>query len=157
MKQIFSKADYQRHQHLKLAASKLRNQQTLHETKLWHKIRCKQILNVHFYRQKILLNQFIVDFYAPRINLVVELDGAQHFSPDHLSNDQQRDAMLSLSGITVKRYSNFLIDTEIDSIVEDLYHFVRARLAIKNPSNGMQGRTKMHGYESTPFAHKQSL
>ena len=107
--------------------------------------------------KKYYLTNLLLISMPPRINLVVELDGAQHFSPDHLSNDQQRDAMLSLSGITVKRYSNFLIDTEIDSIVEDLYHFVRARLAIKNPSNGMQGRTKMHSYESTPFAHKQSL
>ena len=37
----------------------------------------QQCLNIQFYRQR-LIGQYIVDFFAPRARLVVEVDGSQH-------------------------------------------------------------------------------
>jgi very-short-patch-repair endonuclease len=125
MNQIFSKSDLKKYQYLKLAARHLRKQQTPHEIKLWHEIRHKKILNVPFYRQCILLNRFIVDFYAPSIKLVVELDGSQHFLAEGMLNDQDRDSLLAENCITVKRYANNLIDKEINKVLEDLRQFIR--------------------------------
>ena len=41
---------------------------------LWSKIRMKQLNNSRFYRQKVI-GDYIVDFFCPKFNLVVEVDG----------------------------------------------------------------------------------
>ena len=51
------------------------------EKLLWSKIRGKQFKGVQFYRQKTIGN-FIIDFYCPKANLVIELDGGQHYNDD---------------------------------------------------------------------------
>ena len=63
---------------LKTKARSLRTNPTDAELHLWYRLRRKQILGVQFYRQNPIGN-YIADFYAPAVNLVVELDGAQHF------------------------------------------------------------------------------
>jgi very-short-patch-repair endonuclease len=44
------------------------------ENLLWTRMRRKQLKEYQFYRQKIIGN-FIVDFYCPKSNLVIEIDG----------------------------------------------------------------------------------
>ena len=51
------------------------------EQLLWSRLRRKQILGLQFYRQKPLLN-YIVDFYCPAVNLVIECDGGQHYTAE---------------------------------------------------------------------------
>ena len=57
----------------KQASRDLRNNMTDAEQLLWLRLRRKQILGLQFYRQKPILN-FIVDFYCPKANLVIECD-----------------------------------------------------------------------------------
>ena len=47
------------------------------ENVLWLRLRRKQLLGVQFYHQKPIGN-YVVDFFAPRARLVVEVDGSQH-------------------------------------------------------------------------------
>jgi very-short-patch-repair endonuclease len=47
------------------------------EQRLWARMRRKQILGVQFYRQKPI-GDYIADFYAPAVRLIVEVDGSQH-------------------------------------------------------------------------------
>lgn len=54
------------------------------EQLLWSRLRRKQILGLQFYRQKPLLN-YIVDFYCPSANLVIECDGGQCFTDERLN------------------------------------------------------------------------
>ena len=61
---------------LKQASRDLRNNMTDAEKLLWSRLRNKQILGLQFYRQKPILN-FIVDFYCPAVNLVVEYNSYQ--------------------------------------------------------------------------------
>ena len=68
----------------------LRSNQADSEQKLWSRLRRKQIHGVQFYRQKAL-GDYVVDFYAPAAELVVELDGSQHLEPDHAEKDKLRD------------------------------------------------------------------
>ena len=49
------------------------------ENMLWFKLRRKQLKDHQFYRQKII-GKYIVHFYCPKANLVIELDGGQHYS-----------------------------------------------------------------------------
>lgn len=65
----------------------LRNNMTEAEKLVWARLRGKQILGLQFYRQKPILN-FIVDFYCPAANLVIECDGSQHFTGEGLETDK---------------------------------------------------------------------
>jgi len=62
---------------LKERARRLRTQMTDSERALWERLRRKQVMAVQFYRQKPIGN-YIVDFYAPRAKIVVEVDGSHH-------------------------------------------------------------------------------
>ena len=50
---------------LKHNARRSRKEMTDSEKKLWSRLGGKQIMDVHFYRQKPL-GSYIVDFYAPK-------------------------------------------------------------------------------------------
>jgi very-short-patch-repair endonuclease len=78
---------------LKDKAQQLRKNLTDSETALWSCIRNKQLFGIQFYRQKPIGN-YIVDFYAPRARIVVEVDGSQHMESDHVQSDRNRDEYL---------------------------------------------------------------
>ena len=115
--------------YLKLPSRDIRNSMTDAEQLLWQRLRRKQILGLQFYRQKPILN-FIVDFYCPAANLIIECDGGQHYTEDGRSADQIRDQALSELGLVVVRYSNRQILTEIDGVVEQIYCVVEQRLEL---------------------------
>jgi very-short-patch-repair endonuclease len=73
---------------LKQYSQQLRKNMTDAEKALWLKIRGKQLKGYQFYRQKPLGN-FIVDFYCPKGNLVIGLDGGQHYSDEGKAKDNQ--------------------------------------------------------------------
>jgi very-short-patch-repair endonuclease len=68
---------------LKSHARELRKRQTDSESLLWSHLRGKQLLGVQFYRQKPI-GQYIVDFFAPSIKLIIEVDGSQHLGNNHV-------------------------------------------------------------------------
>ncbi len=103
------------------AARQLRNNMTQPERIFWHRVRCNQINGIRFHRQRVL-GPYIVDFYAPSINLVVELDGAQHYEEMHEEADKIRDAYLNENGLLVKRYSNLEIYNHIENVIEDIFN-----------------------------------
>ncbi len=90
---------------LKQPARLLRRQPTEAEQVLWTRVRRKQIGGVQFYRQKPI-GPYIVDFHAPAAQLVIEVDGSQHFEPEHAGQDAARDAYLEALGLTVLRFDN---------------------------------------------------
>ncbi|MBC7358645.1 MAG: endonuclease domain-containing protein [Desulfacinum sp.] len=90
---------------LKQRARELRKNMTDSERRLWHHLRRKQIHGIQFYRQRPL-GPYIVDFYAPRVRLVIEVDGGQHRQPDHAVADRRRDAYLAARGLRVLRFSS---------------------------------------------------
>lgn len=112
---------------LKLPSRDLRNNMTDAEQLLWQKLRRKQILGLQFYRQKPLLN-FIVDFYCPAANLVIECDGGQHFTDEGLDADSVRDEALAQLGLRVLRFDNKQVLAETDAVVEQIYCVVNLRL-----------------------------
>lgn len=62
---------------LKQAARTLRKNMTLTEILLWQQIKGKQLLGYDFHRQKPI-DEYVVDFYCPRLKLVLEIDGDSH-------------------------------------------------------------------------------
>jgi very-short-patch-repair endonuclease len=91
---------------LKPYRRKLRSQMTRAEVVLWTMIRDKQLEGVRFLRQYSICN-YIVDFYAPKYKLAIELDGEGHLQEDQLEYDTLRTEKLKELGVTVLRFENF--------------------------------------------------
>jgi len=97
------------------------------EKMLWAKIRDKQ-LGVTFYTQKVLCG-YIVDFYCPKIKLVVETDGKQHLSPKAVEYDQKRDAVMAGIGIKTMRFTAQAVFNNLPAVVALIREEVQKRLS----------------------------
>ncbi len=105
---------------LKDNARALRSGMTDCEQRLWSRLRRKQVLGVQFYRQKPI-GDYIADFYAPKANLVVEVDGSQHLEPAQIDHDRRRTAFLEGQGLRVLRFDNRQVLQELDGVMEAIY------------------------------------
>ena len=99
-------------------AQKLRRNMTNEERHLWYDF--LKTLPITIQRQKTFGN-YILDFYCAKANLVIEIDGTQHYEDKGLLSDQQRDAYLKQQGLLVLRYSNADIRLRFESVCEDIY------------------------------------
>lgn len=95
----------------------LRSNMTDAEQKLWQRLRRKQINGWQFYRQKPL-GTYIVDFYCAAAHLVIEIDGSQHYEPEHQQADRLRDEYLTGLGLRVLRFDNRQVLLEMEAVVE---------------------------------------
>src|SRR4030043_1956949 len=105
---------------LKTLSQHLRNNMTDAEKMLWLKLRQKQLKGHPFYRQKIIGN-YIVDFYCPKANLVIELDGGQHYSETGKAKDRTRDDVLTEMGIKVFRFSGRDVFENMGGVMEGIW------------------------------------
>ena len=62
---------------MKQIAQMLRKNMTLSEILLWQQLKGKQLLGYDFHRQKPI-DEYVVDFYCPKLKLVIEIDGDSH-------------------------------------------------------------------------------
>ena len=111
----------------KAFARQLRSNLTDAEQHLWQRLRRKQIRNQPFYRQKPI-GAYIVDFYCASARLVIELDGSQHFEPEHQIKDQQRDAALAEIGLSVLRFDNLQVLRETEAVLQVIDEVVQSRI-----------------------------
>ena len=112
---------------LKRKARQLRKNMTDSERVLWSRLRGKQLSGVQFYRQKPI-GEYIVDFFAPRTKLVVEVDGSQHLEGEQAEKDRYRDEYLATVGLKVLRFNSREVLTETDEVVEVIYRTMAERL-----------------------------
>ncbi len=102
------------------------------ERRLWSCLRGKQILGVQFYRQRPL-GPYIVDFYAAKVRLVIEVDGGQHFQQRGIEKDSARDRYLNQMELDVLRFDNRQVLLETEAVVRLIYDTVAAKLAESPP------------------------
>jgi very-short-patch-repair endonuclease len=100
-----------------LRARKLRRNFTEVEIRVWHKLRNRQ-LGVDFRRQHPVGN-YVLDFYAPAVRLVIELDGGQH-AQNAAANDQTRTRWLEERGVTVLRFWNSDVIQNLTGVLESI-------------------------------------
>jgi very-short-patch-repair endonuclease len=93
---------------------KLRRDMTDAERKLWSLLRNNR-LGVKFRRQ-VPYDFYILDFYCVKARLVIEVDGAQHFTREGKRWDKIRDADLRSDGLEVLRFTNAEVLTNIDGV-----------------------------------------
>ena len=109
-----------------ILAKNLRKNATKQEKHLWYDF--LKDYEIKFQRQRPI-DEFIADFYCQKANLVIEIDGNQHYSQDGIQKDAFRTERLELYGLTVIRFTNHQIDNEfydvceyIDKTVKSIIH-----------------------------------
>lgn len=118
--------------HLIAKAKELRNNATPQENHLWYDF--LRTYPIRFRRQKAIKN-YIVDFYCSEANLVIEIDGSQHFGKSDKEYDEERTKNLSEYGIKVLRFSNYEISAAFYEVCSSIDCEVQKRI---NKSNNNQ-------------------
>jgi very-short-patch-repair endonuclease len=109
-----SKKQYPSPPAIQQQAKKLRWQMTPAETKLWDRLKNKQLHGLKFRRQHPL-HHFILDFYCHAHRLVVEVDGGIHAS--QRDYDEARSEWLSQRGFRVIRFTNEEVLNDIEGVL----------------------------------------
>ncbi len=109
--------------HQRQFARYLRANQTDSEPHLWQKLRARQIAGFKFRRQYPFA-PYILDFYCVEQSLAIELDGGQHYDPQHIAHDQRRTHYLNQQGIRVLRFSNLEVLAQMDAVLEQVLRAV---------------------------------
>jgi very-short-patch-repair endonuclease len=88
------------------------------EKKIWSEVlRHNQFAAHKFLRQKPI-DRFIVDFYCSKLRWVIEIDGDSH--AEDPAYDIERTLTLQQYGLTVIRYSNHEVMSNISGVYDDL-------------------------------------
>jgi very-short-patch-repair endonuclease len=97
----------------KIRRRKLRNNMTEAEIKIWCVLKSKSFHKYKFRRQHSI-GVFIVDFYCPKLRLVIEIDGSQHLEAKNMLYDKRRTKYFNSLDIKVIRFFNNDILENID-------------------------------------------
>ena len=103
------------------ASKALRNNMTKEEKRLWYEFlkALPQTVN----RQKVI-GDYIVDFYCASAQLVIEIDGSQHYTQPGKQKDLERDEYLNSLGIRVLRYSNLDVQRNFEGVCADILRYI---------------------------------
>jgi cyclase len=115
-------------------AAKLRDNMTPAEMLLWGHLRRSQ-LGAKFRRQHPL-GIYIAGFYCHQHKLVIEVDGSINQLPGVAANDLERQTFIENYGITVLRFKNEQIFSQIEIVLNAIEQ------AISSPFRGQGGLTK---------------
>ncbi|MDB5621117.1 endonuclease domain-containing protein [Tardiphaga sp.] len=108
----------------------LRANQTDAETKLWHRIRNRQVSGFKFVRQEPI-GRYICDFVCREQCIVVEVDGGQHLES---KRDEERDLYLTAQGYRVMRFWNNDVLSNIDGVLMVLDEALREAAGRSDPT-----------------------
>ena len=104
----------------------LRKNATKEENTLWY-----QYLRRHpvQFRRQCVFGNYIVDFYCAKAQLVVELDGSQHYTPEEVAKDEIRTRYLESLGLLVLRFPNNHIHQNLRGVCQAIDQAVYSRYA----------------------------
>ena len=94
------------------------------EARLWCELRRRALTGWRFRRQHVI-GGFIVDFYCPRLQLAVEVDGDVH--RNRATYDESRDRILADMGVATVRVRNRDVLDDCRAVLERLQHVCAAR------------------------------
>ena len=107
-------------------AKNLRKMATPQENRLWYEFLSKY--KVRFQRQKAIDN-FIADFYCHKAKLIIEIDGAQHYTEEGEAHDIFRTNILEEYGLKVIRFTNHQINTNFYGVCAYIDRMINTILA----------------------------
>ncbi|HXB12797.1 MAG TPA: endonuclease domain-containing protein [Bacteroidia bacterium] len=100
-------------------AAVLRKNLTPAERALLGKLGMSQLYGLCFKSQHPI-GKFIVDFYCPKLSLVIEIDGDIHAEVDIAERDEERENELKNYGLKILRFSNEEVLNNIDIVLDSI-------------------------------------
>jgi very-short-patch-repair endonuclease len=100
-------------------ARSLRRHLTDAERIVWSALRGHR-LNGASFRRQTPIGPYIADFVCHEAQLVIEIDGGQHFEDSGLKHDARRDAFLASKGFRVLRFSNHDLMANRQGVLETI-------------------------------------
>ena len=104
-------------------AKGFRKQPTPAEALLWKALRDKQLDGIKFHRQRPF-TRYILDFYAPSVKLVIEIDGGIHEKPEQKEYDKIRTDFLKENGLKVIRFTNEQVLNELEFCLAEIHRAI---------------------------------
>ena len=96
-------------------AKELRKNMTKEERHLWYDF--LKGYPIRFLRQKVIDN-YIVDFYCAKANVVIELDGSQHYEDKGLLKDKIRTEKIEQRNLTIIRIPNNEVNRNFEGVCQ---------------------------------------
>jgi very-short-patch-repair endonuclease len=109
---------------LKETRRHLRKNKTYTEKIVWMYLRDRQMDGYKFRRQ-YSVDQFVIDFYCPKLKLAIEIDGSIHNEPDQKEYDVKRQEYLETFGIKFLRLTNEEIDSNPNKAFMKIENFIK--------------------------------
>jgi very-short-patch-repair endonuclease len=101
-------------------AKALRRDMTDAERIIWYNVRAHRFQGAGFRRQTPI-GPYVVDFVSHAAELILEVDGGQHFEPENIARDARRDAYLSGQGCyRVLRFTNLDVMKNRTGVLETI-------------------------------------
>jgi very-short-patch-repair endonuclease len=101
------------------AARELRQRETQAEKRLWNALRGKRLNGLKFRRQHPY-EHYVLDFFCVEQDLVIELDGSVHDSPEQAAYDEERAAFLRERGLRMLRFRNEEVEQALTSVLQKI-------------------------------------
>ena len=103
-------------------ARELRKNMTPEGKHLWYDFLRDYPMKI--YRQKVI-DDYIVDFYCREANIVIEVDGSQHYTEEGQKYDENRTSVLENRGLRVLRFTNYEIRRDFSSVCQAIESFLK--------------------------------
>ncbi len=101
----------------------LRNNMPKAEVVLWSELKGNQLRGYKFRRQHSV-GKFVVDFFCPKLKLVIEVDGDSHFLDEKSKQDRERQKYIESQGIRFLRFTNTDIYTNLNGVLTTVEKFI---------------------------------
>ena len=101
---------------------------TKEERQLWYEF--LRDYPVKIKRQKII-SKYIVDFYCAEAQIVIEIDGSQHFEDKGLKKDAERTEFLEQYGLKIIRIPNNEIWENFEGVCDYIDMVIRQKISLK--------------------------
>jgi very-short-patch-repair endonuclease len=129
---------------LRARARLLRRDSTDAEQLIWKALRAHRLNNASFRRQTPI-GPFVADFVCHAANLIVELDGGQHFEKEQIKRDARRSAFLAAKGYRILRFSNDDVMTNRQGVLETIAAALAATPSLTLPRRRGRERAAASG------------
>jgi very-short-patch-repair endonuclease len=95
------------------------------EVRLWERtLRRKQLFGYRFIRQRPI-DQYIVDFFCPELQLIIEVDGLSHSDEEIFEKDEKRQKELEALGFRFVRFQDAEIMNDFENVVRVLEGIIK--------------------------------
>ncbi|TVR28483.1 MAG: DUF559 domain-containing protein [Balneolaceae bacterium] len=104
----------------------LRRNMTKWEVRLWNDLKGKKMFGFKVRRQYGIEN-YVIDFYCPKLKLAIEVDGDVHYFKNKMDIDVRKKNKLTEEGIKLIRLKNEDLEDDYESVLVYLEDNFKAR------------------------------